>query len=332
MRAHRIGDEGATDGMSVVAVTRDMTEHHLHKQELEEARLVAERADAVKGRFLANVTHELRTPLNAIIGFSEVLAGEGGVHLGAIQQREYAGLIHQSGHHLLDVVNTLLDISRIQSGNFDYKPEAMDAAELVQSCCHLMALKASQGQVSLRAKAAAPAEILADPRACRQVLINLISNALKYTAAGGTVTVALSQEVDGLDIAVTDTGMGISAEDLPRLGTPFFQAGGGGYARSHEGTGLGLSVVQGLVGLHGGAIRIESAPGLGTVVTVTLPYAGRTEDAPGGPAPISTAIRGAAPKRPKVVSLPLGLFDPEPLAGTVAASDLTASAPYRRAG
>lgn len=252
--------------------------------------------------------------------------------LGPDRQREYAGLIHQSGHHLLDVVNTLLDISRIQSGNFDYKPEAMDAAELVRSCCNLMTLKAGQGQVALKVASAGPSEIVADARACRQVLINLISNALKYTAPGGTVSVGLTREVDGLEITVADTGMGIAPEDLPRLGTPFFQAGSGGYARSHEGTGLGLSVVQGLVGLHGGSIRIESAPGAGTVVTVTFPYTGRDQSAPGGPAPISTAVRGAAPKRPKVVTLPLGLFDPEPVYGAVAASDLTASVPFRRAG
>jgi cell cycle sensor histidine kinase DivJ len=332
MRAHRIAGAGSAGGMTVVAVTRDMTEHYRYAEALEASRTAAERADAVKGRFLANVTHELRTPLNAIIGFSELLSGEGGMALGPERQREYAGLIHQSGHHLLDVVNTLLDISRIQSGNFDYKPEAMDAAELVRSCCHLMTLKAGQGQVALRANPAGPSEIIADPRACRQVLINLISNALKYTAPGGTVTVGLTREADGLELTVADTGIGIAAEDLPRLGTPFFQAGAGGYARSHEGTGLGLSVVQGLVGLHGGGIRIDSAPGAGTTVTVTLPYAGRNQDAPGGPAPIATAVRGAVPKRPKVVTLPLGLFDPEPVHGTVAASDLTASVPFRRAG
>lgn len=332
MRAHRIADTGASGTMTVVAVTRDMTEHHRYAQELEAARTAAESADAVKGRFLANVTHELRTPLNAIIGFSELLSGEGGLTLGPDRQREYAGLIHQSGHHLLDVVNTLLDISRIQSGSFDYKPEAMDAAELIRSCCNLMNLKAGQGQVTLVTQPSGPMEIVADPRACRQVIINLLSNALKYTAPGGAVSVGLRREVDGLEITVADTGMGIAADDLPRLGTPFFQAGSGGYARTHEGTGLGLSVVQGLVGLHGGGIRIESAPGVGTAVTVTLPYAGRDQDAPGGPAPIATAVRGAAPKKPKVVAMPLGLFDPEPVVGAVAASDLTTSVPFRRAG
>lgn len=332
MRAHRIVNADTEGATSVVAVTRDMTEHHRHAQELEAARTAAELADAVKGRFLANVTHELRTPLNAIIGFSEVLSGEGGVTLGAERSREYSGLIHDSGRHLLDVVNTLLDMSRIQSGNFDYKPDTMDVSELVRSCCAMMKLKAGECEVQLIANPVGPMEIVADPRACRQVLINLISNALKYTGAGGTVAVSLHREVDGLEITVADTGIGIAAEDLPRLGTPFFQAGTKGYARSHEGTGLGISVVQGLVGLHGGAIRIESAPGLGTAVTVTLPYAGREQDAPGGPAPIFTAVRGAAPARSKVVKLPLGLFDPEPIVGAVAASDFSASTSFRRAG
>jgi cell cycle sensor histidine kinase DivJ len=332
MRAHRITEAGAAAGMTVVAVTRDMTEHHRHAVELETARTAAELADAVKGRFLANVTHELRTPLNAVIGFSEVLSGEGGVSLGTEQAREYAGLIHQSGRHLLEVVNTLLDMSRIQSGNFDYKPDLMDLSELVRSCCNLMKLKAGEGEVQLIANPTGVMEIDADPRACRQVLINLISNALKYTQPGGTVALSLHREVEGLEIIVADTGVGIAAEDLPRLGTPFFQAGTAGYARSHEGTGLGLSVVQGLVGLHGGTIRIESAPGAGTAVTVTLPYASPDPDAPGGPAPIYTAVRGAAVPKPKVVRMPLGLFDPEPIPGSVSASDLTPTVPYRRAG
>ncbi len=193
-------------------------------------------------------------------------------------------------------MNTLLDMSRIQSGNFDYKPDLMDLSELVRSCCSLMKLKAGEGEVQLIANPTAPMEIEADPRACRQVLINLISNALKYTQAGGTVAVSLHRELEGLEITVADTGVGIAAEDLPRLGTPFFQAGTAGYARSHEGTGLGLSVVQGLVGLHGGTIRIESAPGAGTAVTVTLPYGSRDPDAPAA-RPRSTRRCAAPPFR-----------------------------------
>ena len=154
-------------------------------------------------------------------------------------------------------------------------------------------------------------EITADPGACRQILINLISNAVKFTPRGGRVELALRRGVDGLDIVVADTGCGIGAEDLSKLGTPFFQAGAGDYKRQHEGTGLGLSVVQGLVGLHGGTLRIESAPQAGTVVTVTLPHQCRAPEAASSPAPIRTAVRGVpAPRR--VVRLPLGLFDAEP--------------------
>ncbi|MFB0488634.1 cell cycle sensor histidine kinase DivJ [Methylobacterium sp. OAE515] len=310
MRAHRIENGSHDTAMAVVAVTRDMTEHHRHAEELERARAEAERADAIKGRFLANVTHELRTPLNAIIGFSEVLAGEGAVSLSPDQAREYAGIIGASGHHLLGVVNTLLDMSRIQSGNFDYAPESFDIAALLQGCCDLMRLKAEAAGVTLAVSAGGPVEITADPGACRQVLINLLSNAVKFTPRGGRVELSLRRRADSLEIVVADTGAGIGAADLPKLGTPFFQAGGGDYKRQHEGTGLGLSVVQGLVGLHGGALLIESAPQAGTAVTVTLPLLCRPLAAP-GPAPVRTSVRGAAPSR-RVVRLPLGLFDAEP--------------------
>ena len=339
MRAHRIarGTGGADAQMTVVAVTRDMTEHHHRAQELDRARAEAERADAMKGRFLANVTHELRTPLNAIIGFSEVLAGEGAVALGPERAREYAGIIGQSGQHLLGVVNTLLDMSRIQSGNFEYEPEVFDAAALVRTCCELMTLKAEAAGVGLSTSAGAPMEIAADPRACRQVLINLISNAVKFTPRGGRVEVALRRGVAGLELTVADTGAGVVQADLEKLGTPFFQAGTGGYKRAHEGTGLGLSVVQGLVGLHGGTILIESAPDAGTAVTVTLPFACRRPDAPMDPAPIRTAVRGAPPPRPALVRLPLGLFEPEPAHASDrgrAASEITGADPahVRRAG
>ncbi|WP_238183497.1 sensor histidine kinase [Methylobacterium trifolii] len=314
MRAHRIErDSGATPAMSVVAVTRDVTENRRHEEELERARAEAERADEVKSRFLANVTHELRTPLNAIIGFSEVLTGEGAVVLGPERSREYAGIIGTSGRHLLDVVNSLLDMSRIQSGNFDYAPEPIDAADLVRACCDLMKLRADAAGVSLVQSVQGAAEITADSRACRQVLINLISNAVKFTPAGGRVEVALRRTAHGLDLIVSDTGVGIREADLPRLGTPFFQAGSGGYKRSHEGTGLGLSVVQGLVGLHGGTIGIASAPDAGTVVTVSLPRECRPAEAPAGPAAVMTAIRRTPSAPTTLVRLPLGLFDPVPL-------------------
>ncbi|WP_455965445.1 ATP-binding protein [Methylorubrum aminovorans] len=350
MRAHRIeaGLAGA-NGSTVVAVTRDVSEHRRHAQELDRARAEAERADEVKTHFLATVSHELRTPLNAIIGFSDVLGGEGAVSLSPERSREYAGIIAQSGRHLLDVVNTLLDISRIRGGHFDFQPEPVDVEALIRSCCDLMRLKADASGVTL-ASAPVPAgcALVADARACRQMLINLISNAVKFTPRGGRVEVMVRRGGAYLDLVVSDTGIGITEADLPRLGDPFFQVGGG-YGRTHEGTGLGLSVVRGLAGLHGGAVSVESAPGRGTAVTVTLPLdcsrakaattagkagldSAKIVPAQNQPAPIRTSVRGAASEpAPEPIRLPVGLFDPAPLPAP-SPNPLPVNAPMRRAG
>ncbi|GEP01367.1 PAS domain-containing sensor histidine kinase [Methylobacterium haplocladii] len=330
MRAHRIeAGLGGANAATVVAVTRDVSEHHRHAAELDKARADAERADAVKSRFLATVSHELRTPLNAIIGFSEVLGGAGACTLTAERSKEYADIIANSGRHLLGVVNTLLDMSRIQSGHFEFEPEALDVGELVAGCCDLMQLKVDDAGIRLvRGVIPHGSAINADARACRQVLINLISNAVKFTPKGGRIEVGVRRGASYLDLVVSDTGSGIAEADLPRIGDPFFQANGG-YERAHEGTGLGLSVVRGLVGLHGGSISIESAPGRGTTVSVTLPLDPRRSSTPSEPAPIRTAIRGAAPASgpaPTVVRLPIGLFDDETLPSRESAM------PLKRAG
>jgi cell cycle sensor histidine kinase DivJ len=270
MRAHRViaaGDEGH----AVVAVTRDVSEQRRRADELEVARAAAEKADALKGRFLATVSHELRTPLNAIIGFSEILGMDAGATLDAGRAKEYAQIIRSSGQHLLEVVNMLLDLSKIETGNFDFVPEPFDLAPLVHGCCDLVGLRAEQAGVALSRDIASDLpEFVSDRRACRQILINLLSNAVKFTPAGGRITVSVRREHDRLMLVVADTGIGIPEEDLPRLGDPFFQSGAA-YDRAHEGSGLGLSVVRGLVGLHRGTMMIESSPGRGTVVSVKLP-------------------------------------------------------------
>ncbi|GJE28622.1 Sensor histidine kinase RcsC [Methylobacterium organophilum] len=327
MRAHRIEGAFAAEGSTVVAVTRDVSEHRRHADELDQARAEAERADAAKTQFLATVSHELRTPLNAIIGFSDVLAGEGAVTLSPERAQEYAAIIGHSGRHLLEVVNTLLDISRIRSGTFEFSPEPIEIAALLDGCCDLMRLKAENAGVRLvRGPVPAGAGFVADARACRQILINLISNAVKFTPRGGSVEVLVRRGGGYLDLVVSDEGVGIAEADLPRLGEPFFQAHGG-YGRSHEGTGLGLSVVRGLAGLHGGSVSVESAPGQGTTVAVTLPLAcGRVRD-PAQPAPIRATLRGQAPfAEPAVPRIPAGLFDAAPL------NDWQGAVPLRRAG
>jgi two-component system, cell cycle sensor histidine kinase DivJ len=297
MRVGRV--EGASDGgVCAVAVTRDISAQTRHREDLETARADAERAGAANGQFLAMVSHELRTPLNAIIGFSEVLASESNPAVEPERRKEYLHIIRDSGEHLLQVVNTLLDVSKIEAGKFDVLPEPFDIGPFAHGCCDLMGLKAERAGIHLAREIATDLpELIADRRACKQMVINLLSNAIKFTPAGGRVTLAVRRERDHIVFGVSDTGIGISEEDLPRLGDPFFQARSA-YDRRHEGTGLGLSVVRGLVGLHQGSLTIESAPDQGTAVTVSLPIDGRT--APlrkAAPVRIHALPRPSAPAR-----------------------------------
>ena len=222
----------------------------------------------------------------------------GALEAPAERRREYAEIVHASGLHLLAVVNTLLDMSKIDSGNFDVVPEPFQIAAVVHGCCDLMQLKAEQAGILLTRDIARDLpELVADRRACRQILINLLSNAVKFTPKGGRVSVSVQRRHDRIELAVADTGIGIAEADLPRLGDPFFQAGSA-YSRSHEGTGLGLSVVRGLVGLHQGELTIESADGDGTAVTVSLPI-----DCRGGGRRGSRASVHAVARRPATANL-----------------------------
>ena len=257
----------------VVAVLRDVSERKVQERALEIARTESERANAAKSRFLATMSHELRTPLNAIIGFSEMLANDSLV-LDAARKLEYAKLINDSGRHLLSVVNGILDMSKMETGNFEITPEPFVPAQAIASCCDLLALKARDAGVELKTRIAADLpEIVADRRAVNQILINLISNAIKFTPRGGRVTVTAHSDGPKLALVVEDTGVGIGEDDLPRLGEAFFQARAS-YDRRHDGSGLGLSIVKGLVRLHDGDIDIRSRLGEGTRVVVRLPING----------------------------------------------------------
>jgi len=255
----------------VVAVMRDVTDRKIQEQALDLARNAAEQADAAKTRFLATMSHELRTPLNAIIGFSEMIVQEDALMLDAARRKEYAQLINDSGQHLLSVVNGILDMSKMESGNFEISPEPFAPRAALISCCSLLALKAAENGIDLvtRIPEDLPA-MTGDPRAFRQVALNLMSNAIKFTERGGQVTVTVGIDGSRLVLRVTDTGVGIAADDLKRIGDPFFQAGKT-YQRRHEGTGLGLSIVKSLVGLHGGELAVRSKIDEGTTVTVSLP-------------------------------------------------------------
>jgi cell cycle sensor histidine kinase DivJ len=257
----------------VVAVMRDVTDRKIQEQALELARTAAEQADASKTRFLATMSHELRTPLNAIIGFSEMLVQEDGLMLNAARRKEYAQLINDSGQHLLSVVNGILDMSKMESGNFEISPEPFAPRAALLNCCNLLALKARENAIDLVSRAPDDLpDMNGDPRAFKQIVLNLVSNAIKFTERGGTVTVSASVEGSRLMLRVTDNGVGIAADDLKRIGHPFFQAGTT-YQRRHEGTGLGLSIVKSLVELHGGEITLQSKIVEGTTVTIALPLA-----------------------------------------------------------
>jgi cell cycle sensor histidine kinase DivJ len=263
--------ESVAGEREVIAVLRDISERKLQDRAIETARAESERADAAKIRFIATMSHELRTPLNAIIGFSDMLTNES-LDLDPERRLEYAKLINDSGRHLLSVVNGILDVSKIENGNFEITPEPFTPAPAIESCADLLALKAQDAGVELTMRIAPDLpDVAADRRAFNQILINLISNAVKFTPRGGRVTV--SARCDGAKLAVTveDTGVGIGESDLPRLGEAFFQ-GRASYDRRHDGTGLGLSIVKGLVHLHGGEVDIKSRLGEGTRVTVRLPF------------------------------------------------------------
>jgi cell cycle sensor histidine kinase DivJ len=263
----------ATTDCEVVAVMRDVTDRKVQEQALELARTAAEQADASKSRFLATMSHELRTPLNAIIGFSEMIAQEDVLMIDALRRKEYAKLINESGQHLLSVVNGILDMSKMQSGNFEISPEPFAPRAALLSCCNLLALKARDNGIDLVTRAGEDLPVITgDPRAFKQIVLNLVSNAIKFTERGGTVTVSAAVEGPWLVLRVADTGVGIAADDLKRIGDPFFQAGKT-YQRRHEGTGLGLSIVKSLVALHGGEMTVQSRIDEGTTVAVALPLA-----------------------------------------------------------
>jgi cell cycle sensor histidine kinase DivJ len=257
----------------IVAVTRDISERKIHEQALIEARDAAEEASSAKSRFLANMSHELRTPLNAIIGFSEVMTHEMFGPVGSARYLEYSRLIHESGGHLLELINGILDMSKIEAGKFELFEEMFDLEETAEIAIRFVKLQAERSGVALKLSVAPGARhAFADKRAIKQVLINLLTNGVKFTPRGGTVTVRAARAARGLEITVADTGVGISAKDLERLGKPFEQVEGE-HVRSKEGTGLGLALVNALAQMHGGEAELHSTLGEGTTVVVHLPFA-----------------------------------------------------------
>lgn len=263
-----------------VCIVRDASAVRRQEEAQDEARRAAEELSAAKSRFIAVASHELRTPLNAIIGFADLLRTLDRVDepLPHAKRMEYAELIHGAGAHLLELVGDLLDMSRIEAGRYEISIEPVDVAGTVEACVSMLAPVASERGVTVRNVADRHLPSLeADARAFRQVVINLVSNAMKFAPAGSLVTVGAVRRGDMIALTVSDRGEGMCADDVARLGRPFTQVGTSAdpKRRAHEGVGLGLSIVRGLVELHGGTLNFRSvpapAPAHGTDVTVALP-------------------------------------------------------------
>ncbi len=254
-----------------VGVIRDITKRKRQEAELLASKSQAELANRAKSEFLANMSHELRTPLNAIIGFSEILDSE---FFGKLNERQKscAKDIHDSGRHLLDIVNAVLDMSKIEAGRYELNEDLMDPVEAVAQSLVMVRDRAADNGVELHNNARGPLTTLwADRRAVKQVILNLLSNAVKFTPAGGSVTIAATIEEDGcLAVSVTDTGIGIPKEFMEHLFQPFRQAETASNRR-YEGTGLGLSISKNLLELHGGRLTCRSEVGVGTTMTMHLP-------------------------------------------------------------
>ncbi|MFN3932028.1 MAG: ATP-binding protein [Brevundimonas sp.] len=231
----------------------------------------AEAANQAKSEFLANMSHELRTPLNAINGFSEIMAGEMFGPLGDARYKGYAADILRSGQHLLSLINDILDMAKIEAGKLTLHYEAVSMKEIVDDAARLMRGRVEEAGLKLLVDAPDLPTIEADHRGLKQVVLNLLSNAVKFTPEGGDIVVALSREDDDrIRVAVTDTGIGIAADDLARLARPFEQVEGQ-HSKTTQGTGLGLALTKSLIELHGGTLTMESEPGRGTTVSFDVP-------------------------------------------------------------
>ena len=279
-------DTGRLEGF--VAVVTDVTERKRAERELIGAKEAAEYGSRAKSEFLANTSHELRTPLNAIIGFTDMLAGGYVGQLGA-KQAEYVSDIRASGNALLETINDILDLTKIESGQATLAEETIDVVPTVQAAVRLIRERAIENRLTLRTDIAEDLPLLlADVRMVKRILLNLLSNAVKFTPAGCEVTLTAAMDEDGgLCFSVRDNGIGIGAENLPKVMEPFAQVDST-LSRYYRGTGLGLPLVKTMSDLHGGSFDLESGLGVGTTATVRFPperMVGRDEAQPASRAP-----------------------------------------------
>jgi two-component system cell cycle sensor histidine kinase PleC len=258
----------------------------------DEARRRAEDANLAKSRFLASMSHELRTPLNAILGFSEVMANEVLGPMGNPNYRDYAADVHESGQHLLNLINEILDLSRIEAGRYQLNEEPVSLLAIVEDSCHMMELRARNKDIRIVQdfEPALP-RLFADERAVRQIALNLLSNAIKFTPTGGEVTVRVGWTAGGGQyVSVRDNGPGIPADEIPVVLSAFGQ-GTIAIKSAEQGTGLGLPIVQGLIAMHGGEFELNSRLREGTEAIAIFPPTRVMEELPAWPTQIVATAR-----------------------------------------
>lgn len=262
------------DRMDLEAQVQDRTRRLLiNEKKLLMALKDVERADQAKSSFLATMSHELRTPLNAVIGFSEVLSSQAFGPIGNDKYREYSEHIHGAGEHLLDLINDILDLAKVESGNEELQEEDVDIGELLHSVVILVTGRAAQQRIRLKSDIQEDLPLFrADLRKLKQILVNLMTNAVKFSKPGGEVMLKVWRSTDGFVFQVIDNGIGIAAEDIPKALSQFGQVDREAN-KNQEGTGLGLPLTKALVELHGGSLDLQSRLDIGTTITVRFPAA-----------------------------------------------------------
>jgi two-component system cell cycle sensor histidine kinase PleC len=259
------------DAIALYGVMQDITEQTEHEMELREAKDSAEQAYAAKSRFLANMSHELRTPLNAIIGFSDMIQRQMLGPLGSEKYVDYATSIKDSGEHLLDLITDILDMSKIEAGKYELDLENIQLGNVVNTAVRMIESRAQEGVLTLDNQIQGDDPVIkADRRAIMQILLNVLSNAVKFTEPGGTITVSCEEFDNHVTVRIQDTGIGIPANKLNAVMRPFEQVSTA-FTRNHEGSGLGLAITKELAELHGGMLHLESSVGQGTTASLRLP-------------------------------------------------------------